>query len=92
MLKTPKPSIFIDPFVDYAWKRLFASEESKPVLIGLLNLLFRGNKHITTIEYGKTEYPGENEEEGTAIFDVSCTDADGSTFIIEVQRGYQEHL
>jgi len=88
----PQPTIFIDPFVDFAWKRLFASEESKPILIGLLNLLFRGNKHIVAIEYGKTEYPGENDEEGGAIFDITCTDADGSTFIIEIQRGWQEHF
>lgn len=87
-----KPTTFIDPFVDYAFKRLFASEESKPILIGLLNYIFKGRKYIIAIEYGKNEYPGENDEEGAAIFDVICTDAGGSTFIIEIQRGYQENF
>jgi hypothetical protein len=41
---------FIDPFVDFSFKRLFSSEQSKPVLLGLLNHLFKGRKFITEIE------------------------------------------
>ena len=37
-------------------------------------------------------FPGEIVEEGGAVFDAFCTDADGSKFIIEIQRGYQEHF
>jgi len=51
----PKQTTYIDPFIDFAFKRLFSSEESKPVLIGLLNNLFKGDKFITAIEYGKNE-------------------------------------
>lgn len=83
---------YIDPFVDFSFKRLFSSEESKPILIGLLNHLFKGRKFITEIEYGKNEFPGEIAGEGGAIFDVHCTDADGSRFIIEIQRGYQKNF
>lgn len=88
----PKPTTYIDAFVDFSFKRLFASDESKPILIGLLNHLFKGRKYITAIEYGKNEYPGENADEGGAVFDVTCTDADGSKFIIEIQRGYQKYF
>ncbi|WP_084240058.1 Rpn family recombination-promoting nuclease/putative transposase [Pedobacter africanus] len=83
---------YIDPFVDFSFKRLLATEESKPILIGLLNHLFKGRKYIIDIEYGKTDFPGEISEEGGAVFDVFCTDADGSKFIIEIQRGYQKHF
>ena len=83
----PRPTIFIDVFVDWAWKRIFSTPESKPILIGLLNHLFKGRKYITAIEYGKNDYPGENAEEGGFVFDVVCTDIDGSKFIIEVQPG-----
>lgn len=86
----PSPTIFIDAFVDFAFKPLFSTEESKPILIGLLNHLFKGRKYITEIVYGKNEHHGENAEEGGAVFDVCCTDVDGSNFIIEIQRGYQE--
>ncbi|WP_276091054.1 Rpn family recombination-promoting nuclease/putative transposase [Pedobacter sp. JY14-1] len=92
MANQPKPTTFIDPFVDFAFKRIFGSEESKPMLTGLLNQLLDGRKHIVSIEYSKNEHPGEINEEGSAIFDVHCTDADGSTFIIEIQRGYQENI
>jgi predicted transposase/invertase (TIGR01784 family) len=85
-------TVFIDPFADWAFKRLFASEESKPILIGLLNHIFKGKKCITNIEYGKTDYPGEHAEEGGAVFDITCTDADGTKFIIEIQRGWQENF
>ncbi|WP_165503691.1 Rpn family recombination-promoting nuclease/putative transposase [Pedobacter hiemivivus] len=87
-----KATTFIDPFVDFSFKRLFASDESKPILIGLLNHLFVGRKLIKSIEYGRNEYPGENAEEGGAVIDVICTDADGSKFILEVQRGYQKYF
>lgn len=83
---------YIDPFVDFSFKRLLASDESKPILIGLLNHLFKGRKYITAIEFGKNEFPGEITEEGAAVFDVFCTDADGSRFIIEIQRGYQKNF
>lgn len=94
MLEESKSNLttFIDPFIDFSWKRLFSTEESKPILIGLLNHLFKGRKFITAIDYGKNEFPGENVDEGGAIFDVYCTDADGSRFIIEIQRGYQKHF
>ncbi len=68
---------FIDPFVDFAFKKLFSSDESKPILMGLLNHLFKGRKYITEIEFGKNEFPGENIEEGGVVFEVHCRDADG---------------
>jgi predicted transposase/invertase (TIGR01784 family) len=92
MVKKMTPTTFIDPFVDFSFKRLFSSEQSKPILLGLLNHLFKGRKYITEIEFGKNEFPGENANEGGAIFDIYCTDADGSSFIIEIQRGYQKNF
>lgn len=89
---THAPTVFIDAFVDFAFKRLFDSDESKPILIGLLNHILRGRKYINSIEYDRNDNPGENAEEGGAVFDVICTDIDGSEFIIEVQRGYQKHF
>jgi predicted transposase/invertase (TIGR01784 family) len=83
---------FIDPFVDFSFKRLFATDESKPILIGFLNSIFKGRKYITAIQYGKNEYHGENKDEGGVVFDITCTDVDGSKFIIEIQRGYQKNF
>nr|WP_121271202.1 Rpn family recombination-promoting nuclease/putative transposase [Pedobacter schmidteae] len=83
---------YINPFTDYSFKRLFASEQSKPLMICLLNHLFADRKHITSIEYSKNEYPGDVKDEGALMFDVLCTDVDGSQFIVEVQTTYQKHF
>ncbi|WEK19689.1 MAG: Rpn family recombination-promoting nuclease/putative transposase [Candidatus Pedobacter colombiensis] len=83
---------YIDPFVDFAFKRLFATDESKPILIGFLNQVLKGRKYIAAIQYGKNEHPGEINDEGGVVFDVICTDADENKFIIEVQRSYQKYF
>ncbi|ACU03288.1 Rpn family recombination-promoting nuclease/putative transposase [Pedobacter heparinus] len=90
--QTIQTTTYIDPFLDVAFKRLFATDESKPILIGFLNELYKGKKYITEIQFGKNEYHGEIKEEGGVVFDIVCTDADGSRFIIEVQTGYQKYF
>lgn len=92
MQQLSKSTTYIDAFLDFSFKRLFATEESKPILIGILNQIFKSRKYITGIEYSKNEFPGENNKEGGAIVDVNCTDADGSRFVIEIQRGYQRNF
>jgi predicted transposase/invertase (TIGR01784 family) len=76
---------FINPFIDVMFKKIFASETSKEVLRCFLNEILRGRRYIEFITYGKNEYPGDNKQEAKAIFDVICTDAQGATFLVEVQ-------
>jgi predicted transposase/invertase (TIGR01784 family) len=83
---------YIDPLVDFAFKKIFGSEPNKDLLIALLNEIFRGRKQITDLVYNKNEYPGDNESIGGAIFDLTCTGRDGETFLIEVQRSVQGNL
>ena len=83
---------FIDPLVDFAFKKIFCSEPNKDLLIAFLNGVFRGRKHITDLKYSKNEYPGDTDAEGGAIFDLLCITDKGENFIIEVQRGKQEHF
>jgi predicted transposase/invertase (TIGR01784 family) len=83
----PAPGKYIDPLVDFAFKKIFGSEPNKDLLIAFLNEVFRGRKHITSLVYNKNEYPGDLKEEGAAIFDLLCTGANGEQFLIEIQRG-----
>jgi len=83
---------FIDPLVDFAFKKIFCSEPNKDLLIAFLNGVFRGRKHITDLRYSKNEHPGDTDAEGGAIFDLLCIGDNGENFIIEVQRGKQEHF
>ena len=91
MAKATKPTIgtYIDPLTDFAFKKLFGSEPNKDLLIDFLNGVFRGRKLIVDLVYNKNEHPGETVNEGSAIFDLTCTGNDGEQFIIEVQRGKQ---
>lgn len=83
---------YIDPLIDFAFKKIFGSEPNKDLLIDLLNEVFRGRKVITDLEYSKNEYPGETENIGGAILDLVCIGPDKETFLIEVQRSRQEHF
>src|ERR1700739_1171146 len=87
--KLPITGKYIDPLVDFAFKKIFGSEPNKDLLIAFLNEVFRGRKHIADLSYAKNEYPGDLKDEGAAIFDLLCTGPDGEQFLIEIQRGRQ---
>lgn len=89
---TPVAARYIDPLVDFAFKKIFGSEPNKDLLIAFLNEVFRGRKHIVDLIYNKNEHPGDLKDEGAAIFDLLCTGANGEQFLIEVQRGRQGYF
>ncbi len=90
--KPPLPGRYIDPLVDFAFKKIFGSEPNKDLLIDFLNEVFRGRKQIVDLVYNKNEHPGDLKDEGAAIFDLLCTGDKGEQFLIEVQRGRQGFL
>lgn len=80
-MKRSRDSRYIDPFTDFAFKRLFGSDPNKELLIDLLNALFEGRKVITDIRYMNTESPGRDKEVRTVIFDLLCTGDQGELFL-----------
>jgi predicted transposase/invertase (TIGR01784 family) len=84
--KPPVAGKYIDPLVDFAFKKIFGSDPNKDLLIAFLNEVFRSRKHIVDLVYNKNEHPGSSKEEGAAIFDLRCTGDQGEFFLIEVQR------
>lgn len=90
--KLPVTGKYIDPLVDFAFKKIFGNEPNKDLLIAFLNEVFRGRKHIVDLVYNKNEHPGDLRDEGAAIFDLLCTGNKGESFIIEVQRGRQGYF
>jgi len=90
--KQPVTGKYIDPLVDFAFKKIFGSEPNKDLLIAFLNEVFRGRKHIVDLVYNKNEHPGDIQEEGTAIFDLICTGDNGERFLIEIQRARQGYF
>lgn len=83
---------YVHPLWDKYFKKIFASESSKEILRSFLNGVLEGVREVETVTYGKNEYPGELKSEGNAAFDVICTDTDGVTFLVEVQRHDQRYF
>ena len=82
---------YIDLMVDWSFKRIFGTEVNKDILIEFLKVIFP-QFAITDITYIPTEQLGIMEDDRKAIFDVLCKTEDGKTFLVEMQRGKQEHF
>ncbi|MDP1588998.1 MAG: Rpn family recombination-promoting nuclease/putative transposase [Prosthecobacter sp.] len=77
---------FLDPCNDWAFKRIFGSRESEPVLIGFLNdLLHRGKPVITSVRILDPYLPSQIKNLKNTAVDVRATLADGSEVLIEMQ-------
>jgi predicted transposase/invertase (TIGR01784 family) len=84
-------STYINILTDFGFKRIFADEKNKDLLIDFLNAVmeFQGIE-IKDISYKNTEFVGEYEEDKKVILDLYCTNEKGEHFLIEVQRAEQE--
>ena len=93
-MKESRPTVskFIDPLLDFSFKRLFGTEPNQDLLIALLNGIFHGRKEIKRLVYNKNEHVGDTNELGSVIFDLTCTASNGEQFIIEVPRTAQINL
>ena len=84
--------MFINPFTDFGFKRLFGQEDSKIILIGFLNALFEGEFVVIDLVYRDKEQLRERAGERGVIFDIYCTTEDGERFILEMQNKSQRHF
>ena len=85
-----KDLIFFDPLSDFGFKRIFASENNKDLLIHFLNSSISDEVGvITDITFLPTEQFGERPEDKRVIFDIYCENQNGDRFIIEMQRARQ---
>ena len=82
----PRPT-FADPKTDFAFKRIFGSEDHKDVLVAFLNnMLDLDEPHrIVRVELLPPEQRPPVPELKLSIVDVKCTDAHGVTYVVEMQ-------
>jgi predicted transposase/invertase (TIGR01784 family) len=78
---------FADPKTDFAFKRIFGSEEHKDVLVAFLNdmLDLDAPRRIVEVELIPPEQRPLVAELKLSIVDVKCTDAHGVTYVVEMQ-------
>jgi predicted transposase/invertase (TIGR01784 family) len=79
--------VFADPKTDFAFKRIFGSEQHKDVLVAFLNdmLDLDAPHRIVEVELLPPEQRPAVDELKLSIVDVKCTDARGVTYVVEMQ-------
>lgn len=79
--------VFADPRTDFVFKKLFGTEEHKPLLVALLNgLLELDEAHrVVEVELLSAEQRPKVRELKHSIVDVKCTDARGTHYVVEMQ-------
>lgn len=80
------PGVYINPTVDWGFKRIFGSSQSKEVLLAFLNdLLHYGNPEIADLEIIDPYLPGQTKILKNSAVDVRATLRGGSQVLIEMQ-------
>ena len=94
--KTPNnpanSAIYINPFTDFGFKRLFGTEENKDLLIDFLNQLLPPHHQIIDLTFRNIEQMPLTEQERKAFFDIYCTIQGGSHIVIEMQKAKMEYF
>ena len=80
---------YLNPFVDYGFKKLFGTEENKDLLISFLNALIGVENPIQDLQYKNVERIGDLVGTRTNYFDVYCQTASGEEIIVEMQNSWQ---
>lgn len=82
--------LFINPFTDFGFKKIFGEEPNKDLLIDFLNELLREhNVAINQLTYKKTEHLGKSDMDRNVVFDLYCENEKGEKFIVEMQKAKQ---
>ena len=81
---------YINPFIDYGFKKLFATEANKDLLISFLNAIIDEKEDpVVDLYYKNVEQIGEFNGTRTNYFDVYCATQSGRQFIVEMQNSWK---
>ena len=82
-MKNQPQILYIDPMVDFGFKKIFKDSGKKQLIIRPLNAIF--GLDIADIDIRESEQLGLTEQERKVTYDMHCDTRDGRSFIIEVQ-------
>ena len=86
-------AVFINPMTDFGFKRAFAQEDTKQVLISFLNALLEDEqREIADLTFKDREQDADNQDKKTVVLDLYCTDTEGREFIVEMQQKSQPYF
>ncbi|MCX6880754.1 MAG: PD-(D/E)XK nuclease family transposase, partial [Verrucomicrobia bacterium] len=81
--------LFVNPYTDFGFKKLFGEEASKDLLCDFLNQLLPPHHQIVTLALKPSYRLGEILESRQAVFDLACEAASGERFVVEMQKAKQ---
>lgn len=86
------PSLYLSPFTDFGFKKLFGEEAGKTSLMSFLNDVLPIERQIVEVNFLPSEQLGNSLEERAAIYDIACQDDSGAQFIVEMQNARQTYF
>ena len=81
----------LNPRVDFAFKKLFGSEENKAILIAFINAILPENEPIAAVELLNPYNQPSRVGEKLSILDIKAVDKQGKRYNIEMQVTDQVH-
>jgi len=89
----PDIGVYVNPFTDFGFKRIFGQPMSRDILIDFLNEVLAGREAtITEVTYLNNEQVPGQKDQRRAAFDLHCTTSTGARIIVEMQASYQRHV
>lgn len=79
-------AVYINPYTDFGFKKLFGEEANKEVLIAFLNALLPDYHQIADLTFQNVEALPDAPDERKAFFDIHCRAHSGERFIVEMQK------
>lgn len=81
----------LNPRVDFAFKKLFGSEENKPSLLALINAILPEEEHLTEITLMNPFNDKAYSQDKLSILDIKAFDRRGKQYNIEMQVTDEVH-
>ena len=85
--------IFINPYTDFGFKKLFGEEANKDLLIDFLNQLMPNHHQVKDLYFQNTDNQSDTKYQRKAFFDIQCVAAvTEEQFIVEMQKAKVVHF
>lgn len=84
--------VYIPIISDYGFKATFGNEADSLFLRTALQALIKSETPIREVKFDRNAFEGLTIDSRSGVFDLSCTDENGSQFIVEMQLGDAPHF
>ena len=84
--------VYIPIVSDYGFKATFGNEADSLFLRTALQALIKSNTPIREVHFDKNAFEALTIDSRSGIFDLACTDENGTQFIVEMQLGQAPHF